>query len=220
MNDREKLNSHPLPKEKPQQRTSKRKIEAAGSAPPVKLPKEYDPTSSSLLLKKNKNVQRAIQSESCIDMYSPRKTRSQRRRAIEKLKMPQFDGVDDSAETKNTRSKRSLRSKPVREDSDSDFAPPPPKVKAPKSRKSIKSPYFAENDKPKSKLLDKVKRVDLRVLSTDEEDADVISNTNKETTIDAWIEVFNEKDKKWIIIDPVKNKIDATDHVRVSVDKT
>lgn len=193
---------------------AKRRDKASDTANAMKMPRKLpDATDSPVLLSRHRNIQvtKAAEAEK---IFSPLKTRSARRAAAAMPKLPQMDGNDDLIKT---RPKRSSRLKADREDSDSDFGPQPAKIKAPKPKKPVKSPHFDSNGKPKSKVLDKVKKIDLRVFSTDDEgDADVAANINKETTIDVWVEAFNEKEKKWVIIDPVKNKIDATDHVRVS----
>lgn len=116
-----------------------------------------------------------------------------------KLKLPQLDGADDVAKSKK------IKRKPAKQEdsgSDSDFAPSPPK-------KVSKIPP----KKPQPKVLGKLKKIDRRVLSTDEENDEEVSNTDR---MDFWIEAYAEKEKKWIVIDPVKNKVDAVDHIRVS----
>lgn len=168
--------------------------------------------------------------------YSPRKTRSRAQRdgnvaststaangtqnstTVEKsvrprsrlcLKLPQMDGASDKLPSKK---KKTTETANKTDNSDSDFAPSPPKRVRPK----MTSTHFAQT-KPKSKALETVKRIDLRVLSTDDDDEDETRTVRatKITAMDTWVEAYNEKDKKWIVIDPVKNKVDAVDHIRV-----
>lgn len=118
-----------------------------------------------------------------------------------KLKLPQLDGADDVVA--KGKSKRATKSKPKSEDSDedSDFEPSPPKRVRPNNGK-----------KPQLKSLAKVKNIDRRVLSTDEE-REEDTNTDR---LDFWIEAYAEKEKKWIVIDPIKKKVDDVEHIRVS----
>lgn len=195
---------------------------------------------------KNKNPQDKKQLPAAkVTAPSPRKTRSRMRhesnaattsaqvngehpkKSLEKsgrsksrlcLKVPQLDGATDTPPSKRADSKKAKGpakkpSKNNESDSDSDFAPSPPKRVRPKST----SAHFPQGAKPKLKALDKVKRVDLRVLSTDDDDdSDMkMQKATKITAMDTWIEAYNEKDKKWIVIDPVKNKVDAVEHIRV-----
>lgn len=190
---------------------------------------------------KNKNPQDKEQSEAAkVTVPSPRKTRSRVRRdsnaattsaqvngdlpknSMEKsgrsksrlcLKLPQLDGATDKPPSKKAREPTKKPRKNSESDSDSDFAPSPPKRVRPKSV----STHFPQGAKPKLKALENVKRADLRVLSTDDDDdSDAkTQKTTKITAMDTWIEAYNEKDKKWTVIDPVKNKVDAVEHIRV-----
>lgn len=137
------------------------------------------------------------------------------------LKVPQMDGASDKLPSKSgvnskkaKEAARRSRKKDTDSDSDSDFAPSPPKRAG---SKATSSTHFVQTKKPKPKALEAVKRIDLRVLSADEDDSDgrKTSKTTKLTILDTWVEAYNEKDKKWIVIDPVKNKVDAVDHIRV-----
>lgn len=50
-----------------------------------------------------------------------------------------------------------------------------------------------------------------RVISSDKgSDADL--NTEH---MDFWVECYAEKEKKWIVIDPVEMKVNCEDHIRV-----
>lgn len=136
------------------------------------------------------------------------------------LKVPQMDGASDKLTSKSavkTKKPKEAAKKPRKRDtdsdSDSDFAPSPPKRAFSKANSSA---HFEQTKKPKPKALGTVKRIDLRVLSTDIEDEDERKTPKRKVTVlDTWVEVYNEKDKKWIVIDPVNNKVDAVDHIRV-----
>lgn len=152
-------------------------------------------------------------STSVATAFSPIKTRSRANKtaitadaqlkAKSKLKLPQFDGANDiPKETKKTRAKPRAKQKDI--SSDDDFDPVPVK----KIRAKI-TPQKIEN-----KNLSRAKQIDRRVLSTDEEFEEE-PNTNR---MNFWVEAYAEKEKKWIVIDPVKKKVDSIDHVRVSLD--
>lgn len=135
-------------------------------------------------------------------------------------KVPQMDGASDKLTSKSATSSKKAKVTTMKshtqssdDSDDSDFAPSPPK----RIRAKATSAHFVQPKKPKSKVLEAVKRVDLRVLSTDDDDEDVSKTlkTTKITALDTWIEAYNEKDKKWIVIDPVRNKVDAVEHIRV-----
>lgn len=201
---------------------------------------------SPLFIKKNKNTQNETRAV-CIkpatsQTVSPRKTRSrshwnastasksspaneapelEEKRGRTKsrlcLKVPQMDGASEKLPAKKSADSKKMSGRaktPYRKssDSDSDFAPVPPKRVRSKATKPSEPAT-----KPESKVLDAVKRTDLRVLSTeDDDDAKRMRKATKITAMDTWIEAYNEKDKKWIVIDPVKNKVDAIDHIRVN----
>lgn len=144
--------------------------------------------------------------------FSPRKTRSVRNgevtdvsKAKTKLKIPQLDGADDKPTKKKP--KATVKPRPKQSDgsnSDSDFAPSPPKrVRAKITPKKLVN-----------KVLARAKQIDRRVFSTDEEIED---DSNAVNRMNFWVEAYAEKEKKWVVIDPVKKKVDCADHVRVSV---
>lgn len=198
---------------------------------------------SPLFIKKNKNTHGETSSV-CVkpatsQTVSPRKTRSRsnwhtstasksssaneapelkKKRSRLCLKVPQMDGASEKLPSKESADSKKMRGRArtlcqKSSDSDSDFAPAPPKRVRSKAAK-LSEPA----KKPKSKVLDAVKRTDLRVLSTDDDDDDAkrMQKATKITAMDTWIEAYNEKDKKWTVIDPVKNKVDAIDHIRVN----
>lgn len=144
--------------------------------------------------------------------FSPRKTRSKSSQSNEttnhtskaklKLKLPQLDGADDIATKDKKRTKTKVRSKQDDSSEDSDFAPAPPK--------RIRTKTAPQ--KPVNKLLSKAKQVDRRVFSTDEE-----TEEDKNTVrMNFWVEAYAEKEKKWVVIDPVKKKVDSVEYVKVS----
>lgn len=159
----------------------------------------------------NKTV--AKESVATANTLSPRKTRSKASKIVEataaikaktKLKLPQLDGAHDDDKKSKQRTRAKSRPKPDHEtNSDSDFEPSQPK--------RIYKPKITPS-KPVNKALDKTKRIDRRVLSTDvefEEDTNTVR-------MNFWIEAYAETEKKWITIDPVKKKVDCVDYVRVS----
>lgn len=150
--------------------------------------------------------------------FSPRKTRSKASKIADvaaatkaktKLKLPQLDGAhdDEQPNKKRAKSKASSKSRAVinvadSDSEDSDFEPTP--------QKRVRSKITPQ--KLVNKTLAKTKQHDRRVFSTDDEN-DVDANTVK---MNFWVEAYAEKEKKWIVIDPVKRKVDCVDHVRVS----
>lgn len=195
---------------------------------------------SPLFTHKSKNTQDKSQPKqvkavvhAAADELSPRKTRKQRqeetaanaalgntgrtksRLCLKLPKLPQMDGATDKLPATSKKSKAALMKKTPKKasESDSDFEPTPPKRPRPRST----SAHFSETNKPKPRALDKVKRIDLRVLSSDEEVDPMKVNSSKITTMDTWIETYDEKNKRWIVIDPVRNKVDAVDHIRVRI---
>lgn len=136
-------------------------------------------------------------------------TKRKKEKATPANKLPQMDGGHDDLPKKKSSKRAKAVPKSNNSDSDSDFAQSPPKRIRPKTEKA----------KPKLKVIGEIKRTDRRVLSTDvdEEPMQIPNNCN---SLDFWVEVYAEKEKKWLTIDPVKNKVDAIDHVRVKFDKT
>lgn len=153
--------------------------------------------------------------ESKVSTFSPRKTRSKSvmngdttatiaSKVKSKLKLPQLDGADDIPQKAKKRTK--VKAQPKKDDgsnSDSDFAPSPPKRIRTKTTMA----------KPVNKLLNKAKQIDRRVFSTDEEFEEDLNTVH----MNFWVEAYAEKEKKWITIDPVKKKVDCMDYVKVGV---
>lgn len=145
------------------------------------------------------------------------------------LKIPQMDGADDST-SKSSRKpnlgklpKRAARTKAVTaiakkkpsktrsdndddvddDDGDSDFAPSPPK------RVNRRNTILVES---KGNPLLRCKQSSV-IFSEDEK------NTEKEkeaSRANYWVEVFCEKEEKWIAIDLLAAKVDAVEKLRVS----
>lgn len=166
------------------------------------------PTKSKLFDRKNTvDLARLKNNPKEIATPSPRKTRAQAAAKATAgtskpkvtFKLPQLDGAHEVTQ----KDKKKIKAKKPRSDdgscSDSDFEPSPPKRVRPAA-------------KPAQKLVAKVK-IDRRVFSTDEEEH-IESNTN---SMNFWVEAYAEKEKKWIVIDPIKKKVDCVDHTRVSV---
>lgn len=178
---------------------------------------------------------------------SPRKTRSRSRTAIIpntnsnvtenskvetpkgtsrarlRLKLPQLDGANDVKKGTNKRTKSNATTVKAEEsNSDSDFAPSPPK----RSRPKVDLNKSAAKSKAKASRRSKstTKRntsIDRRILSSDDEEQDSIEDgiSNNTNNMNFWVEAYAEKEKKWIPIDPVKKKVDAIDFIRVCTKK-
>lgn len=129
--------------------------------------------------------------------------------------------VDDNL--KPTTSKETLKPSPKKRiKSSTDVNPTKitkPKVAQKRRSVSLSDDDFQPSRSKKSAVNAKiaaVKRIDKRVLSTDDDERDtnvVVSNKKKS---DYWIEVFCEEDEKWVTIDAIKGKVDCVDDIRVS----
>lgn len=176
--------------------------------------------------------------------HSPRKTRSRSRtaninpnvtenskvetpkgtsRARLRLKLPQLDGANDVKKATNKRTKsNAITVKAEESNSDSDFAPSPPKRSRPKvdlNKSAAKSKAIASR---RSRSTTKRNTsIDRRILSSDDEEQDSIEDSaaNNTNNMNFWVEAYAEKEKKWIAIDPVKKKVDAIDFIRVCIKK-
>lgn len=162
-----------------------------------------------------KEVKKTKETGNSVSTVSPRKTRSRAGKVADdskaintraQMKVPQFDGGHDLKKNE-TRTAKNKSSKKNDSNSDSDFAPSPPK------RLRTKAQPVKPGNRTK-KLDSKANtsaKIDRRVFSSDEgSDADL--NTEH---MDFWVESYAEKEKKWIVIDPVKKKVDCADHIRV-----
>lgn len=142
-------------------------------------------------------------------MFSPRKTR--RQAAKLNLKLPQLDGAGDIPKkgTKRTNAKTQKKVDESDESSDdSDFEPSPPKRIRPK----LPTKRVEKRRKSATKAETSIK-LDRRVFSDEDDPEQEVPNTER---MDFWVEAYAEKEKKWIVIDPIKKKVDCIDHVRVS----
>lgn len=142
-------------------------------------------------------------------MFSPRKTR--RQAAKLNLKLPQLDGAGDIPK-KGTKRTNVKNQKPVDESDessdDSDFEPSPPKrVRSKLPTKKVVKRRKSVNNNPNTS-----RKLDRRVFSDEDDPEQDVPNTER---MDFWVEAYAEKEKKWIVIDPVKKKVDCIDHVRV-----
>lgn len=153
--------------------------------------------------------------------FSPRKTRS--RANLQKtdpksqgsrnkqMTIPQLDGLSD-LKKKNTKSSTSKgKQQHQTDESDSDFEPSPAK-KVAKPNATKPKP----KKKPTSNLLERVKVIDRRVLSTDDEanDDNGINIVNSKAT-NFWPEVYCEKEQKWVAVDLMRAKVDAGQSIAV-----
>lgn len=129
-----------------------------------------------------------------------------------RLKLPQMDGSNDVIRRKPRATAVEQSDESSGESSSgSDFQPASPK--------RYRSKVNLDRSKSKSRsmvnksLTNKKKSVDRRIFSSDDEAAPA-NNTNR---MDFWIESYAEKEKKWIVIDPVKKQVDCVDFVRVNI---
>lgn len=151
-------------------------------------------------------------------VFSPKKTRSRTNQlkvedSSKGRKLPSsIPQLDGGADIKGRSRAAAKRSKPIRdEDSDSDFEPV-------RGKKIAKASPVAEKpkSKPTSSLLERIKRVDRRVLSTDDEANEPTElNLEKSRATDFWPEVWLEKEQKWVAVDLLKSKVDAVPNIVV-----
>lgn len=118
---------------------------------------------------------------------------------------PQLDGATSESPKSNKRNTKPnlkrLKKKSVKDDED-DSEPST-------SKKKFK--VQADND-----VIQKLKRIDRRVLSTDNEDIDDNSSNNKKLpSMDFWVEVYCEADEKWMPINLFKLKFNCIEEIRV-----
>lgn len=167
------------------------------------------PTKHKLIERTNcANVVQMKNGKNVSETFSPRKTRSVKATNIvatvtsnarHKLKLPQLDGADDCIVAKIYKRKAKTKTKQNESENDSDFAPSPPK--------RIRTKLTPQ--KPVKKTSTK-KTSNVQQSTDDDTEAD---GTNR---MNFWVEAYAEKEKKWIVIDPVNKKVDCVDHIRVS----
>lgn len=129
--------------------------------------------------------------------------------ALSKLKKPsQLDGADDLPKkskpnlVKLKEAKKTMKkSRKHTSSDDSDFcSSPKKKLKIPLQNKTI------------ANIKETNKRLDNRLLSTDNEDD---SKPQKKKSMDIWVEVYAETEEKWMCLDLFKLKIHCVDVIRV-----
>lgn len=103
-----------------------------------------------------------------------------------------------------SKSKPKPNPKPV-DSSEDDFKPSPEKKIIPRNSGTEKSPVL--------KSLDRCKKIDRRVLSTDTE---IDGKTKKKNPVDIWVEVYSEAEEQWISIDLFKLKVHSVETICVS----
>lgn len=133
--------------------------------------------------------------------------------------------------TKNTRNTlqvpKETKERTISQSSSELFAVDPTEKKTvPKDRKSPARPS-STTTKTKKRSADsaddssvpkknsrysELKKIDRRVLSTDE-DENKSTTTGNTSKVDFWIEVWSEKEEKWMCVDLFKPKIDSTDTI-------
>lgn len=134
--------------------------------------------------------------------------------------IPQLDGGGDIKKKSSRTTKKPVKPSTSldEDDSDSDFAP--------SSR--VKRPTPVQNLRKKSRnmlstsvsLLERVKPIDRRVLSTDDEDNENSigkANIAHEKATNFWPEVYCEKEQKWIAVDLLKAKVNAAQNISVRI---
>lgn len=171
--------------------------------------------------------QSAIPAADSQNVFSPKKTRSRTKalsgsdgpatssassqskptRNKKESSIPQFDGANDVPKKSSTKKTRRRK-----DDSDSDFEPN--EARPTRTTAEIRPP----KKNLKSTLLDRVKHIDRRVLSTDDEGNDDSSASNIAITraTHFWPEIYCEKEQKWIAVDLLKAKVDAVETITVS----
>lgn len=63
--------------------------------------------------------------------------------------------------------------------------------------------------KPVNKRLEQMKKIDRRVLSSDDDTP--TKAPNKKKNVNVWVEVYAEKEKRWVTVDLFKGKVDCVD---------
>lgn len=109
--------------------------------------------------------------------------------------IPQMDGADD-----NTRvNLKKLKPKSRRpSNSDDDFVPSPPKKPRPSTAHTSSKGSRSKKER--------------QVLSSSSEEDEKV----KKNKMDVWVEVFSEKEEKWVPINLFKTQVDNPDELRVS----
>lgn len=189
------------------------------------------PSTSSQKINHNENVKK-LQNLKNIQSPIPSRTRQKLKEKLANAnkntyKIPQLDGNDD-IKPKNVRKRKlylpnndngaaNIKNVPTKklkitetkqnliphtDSDDSDFKPST-------STKRMIKPINAT----KSKNVNKNKTIDNRLLSTDDDE----ENKKKKQGMDYWIEVYAEKEKKWVTINLFTTKVDNVDDIRVII---
>lgn len=175
-----------------------------------------------------------------LKVFSPRRLRSRSRSAEEEAKPPNKVDFSMKPNLKNLqKSQDRKRPTSTKDEIESKKAKPEPRAEKRKSSNNEDKeviPKKASRQQPKENLdnesnditkffkpspaLKKKETgaklndtIDRRVLSTDEDEPIIESPTKKSKSIDIWVEVYSEKDARWIAIDVFKNKIDCVTEI-------
>lgn len=163
---------------------------------------------------------------------SPKLKTITRSRAKAQFKVPQMDGADDTnpkadkklnlrkltgrtAKTKANAAVSAQKPSTSAKDfddisnSDSDFAPTPPK----RIKRPLIQSKSSSNKKATNKALNQSKPRNCGVMSDIDEDSPVPPPNG----INYWVEVFCEEEEKWVAMNIFKLKVDNIDSVRVSI---
>lgn len=128
---------------------------------------------------------------------------------------PNLSKLQNKTENEKTPDKKPTKYQGT-DESDNDFVPI---KKVAKSPSNLLSPNRADK-KPQAKAVasqakTSTKKVDRRVLSTDDE----CEIDRKKRGIDIWIEVYSEKDEKWLAMDIFKPKVNCVELLRGAATK-
>lgn len=128
--------------------------------------------------------------------------------------IPQLDGAGDIKKRSTRNTKKTIRPSTSldEDDSDSDFerttrkrCPTPVQNLMKRSRNRLSTP---------ARLAERLKPIDRRVLSDDEDNENSAMKVNKNAT-NFWPEVYCEKEQKWIAVDLLKAKVNAVENITV-----
>lgn len=128
--------------------------------------------------------------------------------------IPQLDGGGDTKKrpTRNTKKTATPSSSLEEDDSDSDFERATRK-KRPTPVQNLKKMPRNRLSTP-ARLAERLKPIDRRVLSDDENNENNPVKVSKNAT-NFWPEVYCEKEQKWIAVDLLKAKVNAVENITV-----
>lgn len=170
-------------------KTTKSNTQSSSIPSQSKTISETNSQIKSLLIKKS--ATQPLKSSSASKIISPKEI------------TPQPSTSSSSSATKSLPSSLNRKRKKHLESDDDDFRP----ISSMKSSK-IKS------EKPSQ--LNRVKKIDRRILSTDD-DLD-LKLTKKIKGCDYWVELYSEKSKRWYCVDLFKPEVDCAEDIAVSVE--